>query len=282
MPDSVRQKLNDGLIGAWNLEFTRGTETSGGIYTASWSPGEDSIRIEMVNMGNDGLGHASELMGWDEDSKCLVVQGFGSESGSWTIRFTDVTSNTWKGTWKGYFDGKPDGSPCTMELKGDSFEYRDTTDGQPLVIKATRRQASPLSKKWWRYLKGEWTYKISPLNDTGTATWRIAAKGNALVGRFVSDKGVVGMELAGQQADKAKELVTGYASDGGCWTIEITEQTVDEIKGNNFGILPDGKPFRGQFVGKKVDQDHYEWTFTGKDGEGEPVTITGKYERKKE
>ena len=282
MPDAVRQTLNDSLIGAWDLEVTRGDERSAGIYTASWSPGEDSIRIEMANMGDDGLSHASELMGWDAESNCLTLQGFGSESGSWTIRFTDTSSNKWKGTWKGYFQGKPDGSPCTMELKGDSFEYRDTTDGQPLVIKATRRQASPVSKQWRRYLKGEWTYEISPMNDKGTVTWRIATKGNALVGRFVGDNGVVGMELSGHQKDKARELVTGFSSDGGCWTIEITEQTVDEIKGNNFGVLPDGKTFRGQFVGKKVDENHYEWNFTGNGGDGNPLTMTGKYERKTE
>lgn len=139
MPDAVRNSLNDGLIGEWSTESKLGGVVSKGTYVAKWSPGNQSIRIEMVSTGEDPTRHASELMGWDADSKCLMVYGFGAESANWTIRYTDVTSKIWKGKWKGFFSGKVDGSSCTLELRGNSFEYRDTTDGKSLIIKAKRK-----------------------------------------------------------------------------------------------------------------------------------------------
>lgn len=137
MPDAVRKSLNDGLIGEWKVEFTRGDVVSKGTYIAKWSAGKHSIRIDLTETVEDGTTRASELMGWDSDAKCLMVYGFGDKS-NWTIQFTDVASRKWKGIWKGFFNGKSDGSSCTMEMRGDSFEYRDTTDGKPLVVKATR------------------------------------------------------------------------------------------------------------------------------------------------
>ena len=139
MPAAVRKSLSDNLIGKWNIEFTRGDVVSKGTYVARWSAGRHAVRIDVTQAGEDGTSRASELMGWDADTKSLVVHGFGAESTNWTIRFTDVTSGKWKGTWKGFFNGKVDSSPCTMELRGDSFEYRDTTDGKPLIVRATRK-----------------------------------------------------------------------------------------------------------------------------------------------
>jgi hypothetical protein len=46
--------------------------------------------------------------------------------------------------------------------------------------------------------------------------------------------------------------------------------------------LPDGRPFEGKFKAKKVDENHFEWTTEGKTGDGEPLTLSGKYERKTE
>ena len=139
MPEAVRKRLNDRLIGEWSTDSKLGDVVSKGTYVAKWSPGKQSIRIQMVSTGEDGTRRASELMGWDADANCLVSYGFGAESASWTLRFTDLSSEVWKGQWKGFFNGKADGSSCTMELMGDSFEYRDTTDGKSLVIKAVRK-----------------------------------------------------------------------------------------------------------------------------------------------
>ena len=44
-------------------------------------------------------------------------------------------------------------------------------------------------QEWWKYLKGSWTYEFSPIDIKGEATWRLAAKGNAIVGRFSRDDG---------------------------------------------------------------------------------------------
>jgi hypothetical protein len=139
MPDAVRKSLDDRLIGEWSIESMLGDVVSKGTFVAKWSPGKQSVRTDWMETVDGGTRHASELVGWDADAKCLVAYGFGAESANWTVRYTDVTSKIWKGEWKGFINGKVDGSSCTMELRGDSFEYRDTTDGKPLIIKATRK-----------------------------------------------------------------------------------------------------------------------------------------------
>lgn len=139
IPETVRKSLDDRLIGEWSTETKLGDDASKGTYVAKWSPGKQSIRIQMRSTGDDGTSHASELMGWDADAKSLVTYGFGPDSANWTLRFKEISSKVWKGEWKGFINGNADGSSFTMELRGDSFEYRDTTDGKSLVIKAVRK-----------------------------------------------------------------------------------------------------------------------------------------------
>ena len=139
IPDAVRKSIEDRLIGEWSIESKLGDVVSKGTIVAKWSPGKQSVRTEWVETGDGGIRHASELIGWDADAKCLMVYGFGAESANWIVRYTDVTSKIWKGEWKGFINGKVGGSSCTMELRGDSFEYRDTTDGKSLIVKATRK-----------------------------------------------------------------------------------------------------------------------------------------------
>jgi hypothetical protein len=90
---------------------------------------------------------------------------------------------------------------------------------------------------WWKYLEGQWTYKIVPVDETGTATWRIAVKGNALIGRFEEDTGHTGIELSGWQGDR--EAVNGYGSQGNYWTMVLTKHTEDVTEGENAGKLPE-------------------------------------------
>ena len=133
---------------------------------------------------------------------------------------------------------------------------------------------------WWKYLEGEWTYKISPMDETGTATWRITAKGHALVGRFKGDSGESGVELAGWKSDSKTEVATGYGSRGNYWTIVLTKHSADAFEAENTGRLPDGTKYDGKFIGRKVDVNHYEWEFKGKTATGEDLTMTGKYTRR--
>ena len=145
-------------------------------------------------------------------------------------------------------------------------------------VKATH--AEEPYKTWWKFMQGEWTYKVSPMNDTGTAIWRITAKGHALVGRFKGDNGETAIELAGWKADSKTEVATGFGSEGNYWTIVVTKHSVDAFEADNTGMLPDGTKYNGKFVGHKVDENHYEWEFKGKTAMGEDLTMTGKYTRK--
>ncbi len=136
-------------------------------------------------------------------------------------------------------------------------------------------------KDFWKFLKGEWTYEIPELELKGTATWRLAAKGNVLMSRFEDETGLIGIETCGWRRDTKKMVAVGYGSKGNYWHIEFEKITPDTIEGPTYGVLPDGRSYEGKFVGKKVNEDRYEWEFVGKTGEGEELKTSGKYDRKK-
>ena len=137
-----------------------------------------------------------------------------------------------------------------------------------------------LHKDWYRFLKGEWTYEIAALNAKGTASWRIAVGGNALVGRFEDEDGTKSIELGGWRPDTKTMVGNGYGSKGNYWLLEFDKITADAIDGVNSGVFPDGRSYQGKFTGKRIDDNHYEWHFKGKVGDEENVEITGKYVRK--
>ena len=132
--------------------------------------------------------------------------------------------------------------------------------------------------QWWEYLKGEWTYEVE--DEKGTATWRIAAKGNALVGRFKGENGSTGVELCGWQSDTKTEVVNGYGSRGNYWSMLLTKHTAQVFEGENAGTSPDGTKYKGKISGRKVDENTYTWEFTGETSTGEPMTMSATFKRK--
>jgi hypothetical protein len=151
-----------------------------------------------------------------------------------------------------------------------------------VVAMAGQAKADHHHKAWWKYLKGEWTYEIKELNIKGTATWRLAAKGNALVGRFQTEDGRISIELGGWCSDKKMLVANGYGSEGNYWSLEFAKVTEDTIEGPNCGVLPDGRSYEGTFTGTKISENKYEWTFKGKTGDGEELSMKGTYTRKTE
>jgi hypothetical protein len=148
-----------------------------------------------------------------------------------------------------------------------------------VVASAGQANAEEPHKAWWKFIKGDWTYEIPELNQKATATWRIAAKGNALVGRFEESDGTVAIELAGYRADTKTMVVSGYSSRGNYWHLDL--KFVEGVpEGLHHGMLPDGRPFKGRFKVKKVDENHFEWQMEGKAGDSEQFAMSGKYERK--
>ena len=151
-----------------------------------------------------------------------------------------------------------------------------------VVSSAGTADAQKPHRAWWQFLKGKWSYEISPLNMKGTATWRMTAKRNTLVGRFAEEDGSVGIELSGWRSDTRTMTAHGYGSKGNYWQLELTTVTADKIEGTNRGILPDGRSYEGSFIGKRIDDDHYEWHLKGKTGDGEDFNATGKFTRMSE
>jgi hypothetical protein len=150
-----------------------------------------------------------------------------------------------------------------------------------VVAGAGRTNAEEPHEAWWKYLKGEWTYEIPELDIKADATWRVAAKGNAVVGRFTEGDEVVSIEVGGYRDDTKTMVVTGYSSRGTYWQLDLKFKT-DAPEGLHYGTLPDGRPFEGEFKATKKDENQFEWKMVGKTGDGQPLTLSGKYERKTE
>ena len=152
--------------------------------------------------------------------------------------------------------------------------------GSLITFGSGRADAQQPHKAWLRFLKGDWSYEIPKLDAKGTVTWRLAAKGNALVGRF-KDKDGQSIEIGGWQSDSKTLVVNGYGSKGNYWHLVFKKVSADGVEGTNHGVLRDGRTYEGKFIGKKIDDDHYEWHLDGKAGDGKELSITAKYTRKK-
>jgi hypothetical protein len=137
-------------------------------------------------------------------------------------------------------------------------------------------------KEWWQFLKGSWNWEISPLDTKGTVTWRIAAKGNACVGRFKESEGGASVETSGWRADTKTYVVMGFGSDGHFWQLEAKKVTKDGYTASHVGVLPDGQSFKGTIVLKRIDDDHFTWESKGKMSDGTDYAFIGKLARKKE
>jgi hypothetical protein len=58
-------------------------------------------------------------------------------------------------------------------------------------------QAEHHHKQWFDYLKGKWSYEITPIRLEGEARYRTDAKGNALYAKFQGKDGTSAVELIG-------------------------------------------------------------------------------------
>lgn len=145
---------------------------------------------------------------------------------------------------------------------------------------STRLNAEEAHKLWWTYLKGTWTYDIG--ESKGTATWRPAAKGNALIGRFQGGIGDPSVEVAGWQADRKALVVTGYGVNGNYWNLEYTDVKEQRMAGKIQGIWSDGQHYSADFVAERVDENQWIWVMTGKYESGEPLSARCTLKRRAE
>ena len=115
-------------------------------------------------------------------------------------------------------------------------------------------------KNWIKYLKGEWSSELDDGTKVvkGTATWRIAAKGNAGIGRFTEGE-TTAVEIGGWQSGTKVAQVNGFDSQGDYWQLEYKTISAKGGEGSIRGTY-DGEAYTGNIIVKVIDNDHWQWT----------------------
>ena len=148
--------------------------------------------------------------------------------------------------------------------------------GSTVAVQAEDRKSV---KGWYNYLKGEWNSEIDNGSEVvkSTVVWRNAAKGNASIGR--SQQGdTVGIEIGGWQPDTKTAQVNGYNSEGDFWQLEYKKLSAKGGEGPIRGSYQ-GEAYTGNFVGKVIDNNNWEWMIKGKNAQGEDFTLSCKLTR---
>lgn len=137
---------------------------------------------------------------------------------------------------------------------------------------------TPPHVAFWNSLAGRWTYEISSDGTKGRVTWRMRARGSALLGRFQDDQGNVSVELAGWLPENKTLVVNGVGTAGNHWTLTLDKVTPVSVEGKTEGVLPSGLRFKGAFSGKLTNNDLYTVTLerTAEDGETSEIKIVFK------
>jgi hypothetical protein len=134
-------------------------------------------------------------------------------------------------------------------------------------------------KAWAKLLEGEWTYDITNPDEKGSVVYSIAADGAAVIGRFKSEASSPAIELGGWRAKTKTYSVSGYGADGSYWQIDFTAMTPDKAEGPHVSVN-DGSEYKGMISLKKVNENQFEWTSSGTDGNGNQVVRNGMFKRK--
>ena len=160
---------------------------------------------------------------------------------------------------------------------------RVTTSFALIFAFAAAGSAAEPHQDWMQFLKGDWKYEYSALSSEGgavegTATYRLAVKGQSIVARGTegTDKWA---ELIGWQPDKKVMSSVGYGSaNGNYWVIEYDSLATNRLAGKTWGILPDGRPVEGTVVLERADDDAFE-VILKLTSNGEEIKDVGKFRR---
>lgn len=142
-------------------------------------------------------------------------------------------------------------------------------------------RAQEAHREWLKLLKGDWTYEITNPADKGSVTYNPAAKQSAMIAHFTSEDGSRSVELGGWKSETSTFSVSGYGSDGAYWQLDFTTVLPDRLEGPHFSFS-DGTKYTGIIKLKKVNENQFEWTSSGKDGSGNDVIRSGVFKRKTE
>jgi hypothetical protein len=75
----------------------------------------------------------------------------------------------------------------------------------------------------------------------------------------------------------------GYGPTAGeYWRLELEDNGPYRWKGKHFTALPDERSVEANFEMWRVDENHFEWTASGKASDGQKVNMHGKFARMKD
>jgi hypothetical protein len=173
MPAPVQQALEKHLMGGLVFEGTFGDKKFTGEESWRWANDKSTAIIEgFIEMDGVKLPYTS-VAGWEASTKALLITGFFAGGDTATTRWTEFSTDVWKGRIVGTLEGKAYESAAKMEFKDDSVRYEDTTAGKPWISVGTRKPA-PKAPSHYEHLKnleafiGAWEAKEA---DGSTTTW---------------------------------------------------------------------------------------------------------------
>ena len=150
-----------------------------------------------------------------------------------------------------------------------------------VVTGFSRANAEEPHQVWMQFMKGKWTYAYENTGLKGEVKYSLAAKRHAVISRGLEEDDAWA-EVIGWRPDTKKMVFTGYgAKNDTYWHIECGELSQDRIAGDIFGILPDGRAFKGKVVFERDDDDTFVIVLSAKTGD-DKLEDTGKFCRVKE
>ncbi|MGE3778182.1 MAG: hypothetical protein AB7F89_13425 [Pirellulaceae bacterium] len=281
MPDDIRKHFNDHLVGRWATEVTHGDWKQTGLATINWNPGGQSLNNLWQVRDAQGAIHITELIGWDDASSTVVVQGFDSQGNTWTIHWNRPTAdklNDWSGRGVGTYENKPWESSTKMQFSGDSYRYEDTTGGKPLVLVAKRKDSDEQAyRAWFEYLAGTWDAEEGPGN-TGTVTFRSTGAAPGISFQVdLRDYAIAG--VLGWNGESRLLVETDYFANRqgvtGTMQREYFEITRDSLKGRGTFRFSDGVTGNGSIEYRRIGDN--DMVLAGTDFDG--TQWTAKFKR---
>jgi ketosteroid isomerase-like protein len=141
IPAHLRELIDKQIVGEWATDTTYGGVESTGSYSAQWAPGGHCVVTYLHDTGPEGDLFVSGMFGWDAAKGVLVHEEFASNGERYTVEWTSIAGNEWKGTLSGVVGGKPfEGLPCEAIREKDRTEYRDEVFEKPYLWIATRKR----------------------------------------------------------------------------------------------------------------------------------------------
>ena len=137
-----QKQINQHIIGQWTHRTTWDDKVIEGEETARWTKGRVAVTLQGYMVLEGKRSNYAVLMGWDSSAKAVVAHGVNTDGETWTIHWTDLSDDVWKGHGTGDYQGKKWKSETKFEFGEESNRYEDVTLGKPW-IGVLKRKAKP-------------------------------------------------------------------------------------------------------------------------------------------